>query len=726
LKWHSLLTDAQSKAKQFFLDLTVSPLETSSLFDGLAELLVPDLSGPREAAFPRGRMQPFRIMFTLSRFTKQVEQEISLSPIESWGNFEGEHADETKGSRQVHPPSPHDNDCRREGLTVALPLHLADLALAANRPGTVFATPCFLFDPDQGIVGNDQGLVSIDEESKSLLKSLDSSLPLVLRYRVRRTSNGTHLLSVDSETPFECVSDPSANAMQAWGDTEAIPRHIHYSRYQHHAAMLIIRGRKCVLARERDPQGRARFLMPQKVHADPCRNLLECAVAAACEICEITADNMSVHPAMCSPVSYYPSATTIVHVFITIATEEPPGGVVRDLIEDELNDEDPYEWFSLASALKVLHTTEERDALEDIARIVKRAHRSGAYVPPFGLGVFGDVVCTHNTTQSEEARTPLWLVVSPFCDTVVARHWITAGSIETIDFTTDVDLLNGNITRAMRQCSIDTPGVAVMCNTEVVSAAALITDFLPLLQAQRGDVDIRLVVLVYPANEVCEAAMVPVGSLPHINGDNVVKLRNLCDALEVADAAMIPDAELGSTIADFLLSLSPAVHLCRSLPGHSPLTQETIERKTFALTFEVRLPFAPNKLAALFDPLQCADLLRSHSVQLLWATGYCWISTRFTYRGTVTVDDQKKCLRMEQGDPWWAVVNAEDRPDGIDESQWDRRHGDRTQQLLFVLLGDSSDDDPRGRLNGVLQSMLCQEKEWRIWHRLPDPLTPWK
>lgn len=254
-----------------------------------------------------------------------------------------------------------------------------------------------VLDIDRELLGTMQGRVHVSG-LKELLASQagleararrTKGMPVTVVGRVCRDADGRSSLEAAELAPMTKME--VEHSVMAGDDAASIPEY-NVSAVAHHCGGIIMRGRKCILVRELcRPQT---LFLPEAPHDSDELTSLQCAIATACNLTQVSEDNFH-SPSYLPPVVYYEPAAdgggpVCVTLYPLLCNYPPPGGPASDAVEDKPEPEEPYDWLSYEAALRCLKSEAQREALTDMAKNLARATRAGLHKPFPGCGIFGD------------------------------------------------------------------------------------------------------------------------------------------------------------------------------------------------------------------------------------------------------------------------------------------------------------------------------------------------
>jgi G3E family GTPase len=155
----------------------------------------------------------------------------------------------------------------------------------------------------------------------------------------------------------------------------------------------------------------------------------------------------------------------------------------------------------------------------------------------------------------------------------------------------------------------------------------------------------------------------------------------------------------------------------QALAGNHLPESEAFGIRSFV--YRARKPFHPAKFKAFIE----GDL-----PGVVRAKGFSWLATRMPWAGAWQLAGAVG--RHEAAGFWWAAVDPERWPDdpawraGI-EALWDKRYGDRRQELVFIGI-DMDEAAIRAGLDACLVDDSTFAKGPRAWASLPDPFPAWR
>jgi hypothetical protein len=708
----------------------------------------------------------FRITFVLSRFTKQVEQEVESAPLDEPVDARRPAAGDVSETRQENTG---EEPLEEEPAGPAL-LFPALVSSGRLRRTTMEGVVAAVLGDGVFSLGNAHGCVDVTVPTTAA-SSMAAGSRVVVVGSSARSSNGQ--MSIDAVSVEQLGEQLGEEAFPHVLPLHEVPRSVNFSRSMQHCGVCLVRGRKCVLVRppRRTGAESGALRFPSQPFTSRFSSREDCAMDALCTQCDITSDGACLLSHLLPPVVFYPSGPkhfgAVVWLFIAVAVYPPPGGAVRDLFEDPQTPDDLYDWFSAALAKEQLSTRAERDAVDDVVRLLRRAVDARVFTPLHGLGVFGEPVKalpgtggisaadsdrasppSHHLLQSTEvvavySACENALLCDPSRAVSALPPQLRPGNVDCVrliaefEASSDSEQLEETLLLAEAEAlsvwvDHQTAGASSRFSPSALEAQSscllvlpprlrlqkFFTDVLPVAV---GDTRTTFVVVLPPSLAVARTC-----------------LPSLCRALELADV-VVASTDSDATLFDetSLAELTAAVATAGTplvtpsgVPLVTPSGATAAERQpNFAVVcrfqYEKSLPFAPRKLFELGDRL-AAETNTDSSVQVAWVCGSVWLSTRYAFRGDISLDDDS-CLLVVQGDAWWAAVGEEDRPPDLDMSGWDLRHGDRQQHMCWVLLGPSDEAcvDAWAKISKALDSALCDADEWRFWHRFDDPFPAW-
>ena len=739
-----------------------------NLFETLATLLVPEaVEASTIDALDANVFLPspttFRITFALSRYTKQVEQEVESSPLDQplaatplvEAAASTVHADPNLSS-SAQKVGENDND-EDEGEDDSVDPTIVEAALSMSafsghltgHKKKATSIKGILLRTGDGVftVGNAFGCVDVTQLEASVpaqeVPLLEVGQFVAVSGKISRDGEGRSVLAASAARILPSSTDTDLSHSHVLPLLE-VPAAINVSFPRQSAGICLVRGKKCVLVRPQPTLGagnsNSTMRFPTQPFTSRFASLAECALDALCTACDITPDNVCFMTHLFPPITYYPIVNkgfgSVVTLFVAVAVYPPPGGAVRDAFEDDITSStEPYDWFSAACAKEKLGSRAEKDAVDDVVRVMKRAADAGLYRPLHGLGVFGEAVKPNTACGSN--NLPQVVVVYSAVDaaSVSAESVPPSHRPQHHDSILHVELNENRIDTEEEDDSLSAGSAKVISswleerqlqapNDRVLlilpSGADLTSFFTNVLPLVLGDVPATFVVLT-----------------PKSVGNRATPL---CRALELADVIVVTDDDDGSESEGLALAMEVAdANVPRLRPDGGSVAVRRAPSASLGsrvpcvvnkYTYKKALPFAPDKLYFLCSAESLSATLAKSSARgtsVVWVSGTVWISTRFAFRGDASLSDNRQ-LCIAQGEPWWAAVGEEDRPPEIDTSEWDSRHGDRRQDLSWIVVGPSLGDCDAAweLLRSTLDDMLCDAREWRFWHRNEDPFPAWE
>jgi G3E family GTPase len=128
-----------------------------------------------------------------------------------------------------------------------------------------------------------------------------------------------------------------------------------------------------------------------------------------------------------------------------------------------------------------------------------------------------------------------------------------------------------------------------------------------------------------------------------------------------------------------------------------------------------------------FDPVKIHEFFNQEWPGVVRAKGFFWIATRPDFVGEIS---QAGAFVRHQGiGRWWAAIPKEQWPDGnffdnVIKQYWDKSHGDRRQEIVFIGLKDQIDKkDICQKLNHCLVKDYLTAPE--IFQKMEDPFPIW-
>jgi G3E family GTPase len=120
-------------------------------------------------------------------------------------------------------------------------------------------------------------------------------------------------------------------------------------------------------------------------------------------------------------------------------------------------------------------------------------------------------------------------------------------------------------------------------------------------------------------------------------------------------------------------------------------TPETIEYGISSFTFRSLRPFHPQRLAAASDEIVGK---KGALGSILRAKGIAWLASDIGYHLQATLSMAGRKLTVVPSNPWWADVDRQEWPEGLEASikpLWHAPHGDR--QTEVVIIGQNMEKD---------------------------------
>ena len=148
-------------------------------------------------------------------------------------------------------------------------------------------------------------------------------------------------------------------------------------------------------------------------------------------------------------------------------------------------------------------------------------------------------------------------------------------------------------------------------------------------------------------------------------------------------------------------------------------TPETEEYGITSFVYHAKLPFDPEKFMNFLNNAEWPGIIR--------AKGFFWLASRPDYIGEVS---QAGSLVRHQGvGVWWSSVDKREWPDTQEfkdmlAKYWDKKSGDRRQEIVFIGLKDSIDIE---RIKKDLNNCLVHEY-WQNpgqYQSVSDPFPIW-
>ena len=149
---------------------------------------------------------------------------------------------------------------------------------------------------------------------------------------------------------------------------------------------------------------------------------------------------------------------------------------------------------------------------------------------------------------------------------------------------------------------------------------------------------------------------------------------------------------------------------------------ETLEYGISSFTYRSLRPFHPVRL---FETLHAMANHDGPFRDVLRAKGLVWLATRSELQGDFSLAGNHYVCTP--GNPWWAMVDKCDWPDGLDDAikpLWHEPYGDRQQEIV-VIIGQYSQDN-KDQVTAALDLCLLTDEEMElgqdVWNtRFEDP-----
>ncbi|CAJ1034331.1 hypothetical protein Q4I30_006781 [Leishmania utingensis] len=542
-------------------------------------------------------------------------------------------------------------------------------------------------------------------------------------------------------------------SMMAGSSLEEIPVHYNASRIAHSYGALLIRGRKCALARTVKGAVDARMRIPFTPHSSAEESCIDCAVRALCDACEVSSDNFFL-PSYLPPVTFYPTATAddagprCVTIYTALAISPPSRGVASDAVEDVPEPEEPYDWVTFSRALTLVETEVEREALQEAQVHLKRAHKAGLYTPVKGCGLFGEGVKPRSDGEAGAVISKGALTGIP---AGAAHRLKTLAGIEFYVIVCPGGVaaeLMPLLTQALHTtCSL-------ACDTETTTS--LIEDIAAEAQ-RRGERHVLLFLggdddaeafcethLLYLTEERHATAQVFTVLLPQVAtsivelNDGVLaseveaRLETLLSAVRVSDAllTMVPLKELSRAehiVLQVCCKANPDLMLfdswearcpftlCDHTPGGSGSASDvgaTPILKEMKVRTPAGVPVAPASLAFLTHAGALDCFYAAGEYRLLLLQGDVWVPTRGSTQGFVYLDLVSHCLVVEPGKEWTSASDA----------------GRMSELTLLVWCANDAAADAAAVHVATLEKELqwSEARDGSDWLLAYDPLPQWE
>jgi len=151
---------------------------------------------------------------------------------------------------------------------------------------------------------------------------------------------------------------------------------------------------------------------------------------------------------------------------------------------------------------------------------------------------------------------------------------------------------------------------------------------------------------------------------------------------------------------------------------------ETLEYGISSFTYRAHRPFHPERF---FDLLETGFEIPNSKSTILRAKGFCWLASCHDLQGDLSLAGSSYSLLP--GSPWWAVVDKEDWPKGLESAiipLWHEPYGDRQQEI--VVIGQYLDQEiAKEMLNACLLNdaeMGLGPEGWFAEWSSSDPFAP--
>jgi len=148
-------------------------------------------------------------------------------------------------------------------------------------------------------------------------------------------------------------------------------------------------------------------------------------------------------------------------------------------------------------------------------------------------------------------------------------------------------------------------------------------------------------------------------------------------------------------------------------PFGKPWERKTEAQKLGITSFVWRAsrPLHPERLFAL-----ASDLPRTLGPEVIRSKGFLWLATRPTLMGVFSLAGGR--VELSAGEPWWAMVDPREWPEGLKEELlqsrlWDPRYGDRQQELVVIGIG-MDELKVRGKLDTCLLTDVEMQQVGRV------------
>ena len=157
----------------------------------------------------------------------------------------------------------------------------------------------------------------------------------------------------------------------------------------------------------------------------------------------------------------------------------------------------------------------------------------------------------------------------------------------------------------------------------------------------------------------------------------------------------------------------------KELYGFAEHTPETEEYGITSFVYRAKLPFDPVKFMYFLNEVEWPGIIR--------AKGFFWLSTRPDFIGEVS---QAGSLVRHQGiGVWWSAVDESEWPEGKEfqdmlAKSWDEKSGDKRQEIVFIGLNDSIDENYiREQLDACLIMDFWENPQ--AYLAMEDPFPQW-